>query len=184
MEYKTRSYPLFSACGLNCGLCPRFYTIGSSRCPGCAAEGFSDVHPSCGILSCCQRKGIEYCFECEEFPCGKHDKRGMADSFITHRNFLSNMEKAKRIGMDDYRAELDAKVKMLEELLEGYNDGRRKNFFCLAVNLLDLQDICCVMSRLADTIAPDAPLKEKAAAAVRLFEEIADIRGVYLKLRK
>ena len=33
-----REYPLFSACGLNCGLCPRFYTDGESRCPGCGAK--------------------------------------------------------------------------------------------------------------------------------------------------
>ena len=51
------------------------------------------------------RKGIEYCFECEEFPCKKYDNWGDSDSFITHRNYLSDMEKVKCIGIDAYIAE-------------------------------------------------------------------------------
>jgi len=80
MEYQTRKYPQFAACGLNCGLCPRYYTVGSSRCPGCAGKGFLEVHPTCGILSCCQRKGLEYCFECGEFPCMKYDRQYVVTS--------------------------------------------------------------------------------------------------------
>jgi len=58
MEYKIRSYPQFSACGLNCGLCPRYHTSGITRCPGCAGENFLMKHPSCGVLSCSQRKKL------------------------------------------------------------------------------------------------------------------------------
>ena len=184
MEYKTRSYPLFAACGLNCGLCPRFYTVGSSRCPGCAAEGFSEVHPSCGMLSCCQRKGLEYCFECDEYPCKKYDGWGDADSFITHRNILKDTEKAKRIGIEAYKAELNEKVELLQELLKNYDDGRRRSFFCLAVNLLELQDIKAGIEKMAVKVEADAPIKTKAAIAVKLFEDIAEQRGETLKLRK
>ena len=184
MNYKTKSYPEFAACGLNCGLCPRYYTTGPSRCPGCAAEGFSEVHPACGMLSCCQRKGFEYCFECDEFPCKKYDSWGTADSFITHRNILSDADKAKRIGMEAYKAELDEKIGLLKKLLANYDDGRRKSFYCLAVNLLELADVKTVMEQI-DGAADDAmPVKEKAKKAVRLFEAMAEHRGVMLKLRK
>ena len=183
MDYYTREYPQFAACGLNCGLCPRYYTEGQSRCPGCAGEGFSDVHPTCGILSCCQRKGIEYCFLCDEFPCKKFDSWGDADSFITHRNYLADMEKAKRIGMDSYKAGLNEKIAILEKLLKDYNDKRRKGYFCLAVNLLELQDIRAVMERLDCDDFSDATMKQKATAAVELFDEVAMQRGVSIKLR-
>ena len=184
MEHKTREYPQFAACGLNCGLCPRYYTEGPSRCPGCAGEGFSDVHPTCGILSCCQRKNIEYCFLCDEFPCEKYDRWGDADSFITHRNYLSDMEKAKRIGMDNYKAELNEKIAILERLLSDYNDSRRKGYFCLAINLLELQDIKSVMAQLDRKDFSGAAVKEKAIAAVKLFDEVALQKGIILKLRK
>ena len=184
MEYTIRKYPLFSACGLNCGLCPRFYTEGSSRCPGCAGEGFSDVHPSCGILSCCQRKGIEYCYECEEFPCKKYDNWDSSDSFITHRNYLADMEKAGKTGIEAYKKELNAKVQILEELLADYNDGRRKNLFCIAVNLLEPADLDFVMEQIRNEAGSKASLKEKAKTAECLLNTRAEEKGITLKLRK
>ena len=184
MIYETRTYPAFAACGLNCGLCPRFYTVGTSRCPGCAGEGFSDVHPACGVLSCCQRKGLEYCFACEEYPCEKYDGADLADSFITHINQFRDMDKAKQLGIEAYTAELHEKMAYLKALLENYDDGRRKGFYCLAVNLLALTDVQTVMERLDMEASPTSPIKEKAKTAVRLFQALADERDITLKLRK
>ena len=184
MDYKLRRYPLFSACGLNCGLCPRHYTVGESRCPGCAGEGFSSVHPPCGILSCCQRKGLEYCFDCDEYPCKKYDGADLSDSFISHKNQLRDMDKARQTGIEAYEAGLDAKVFLLEDLLTKYDDGRRKGFYCLAVNLLEPADIQSVMEQIENEVNPQAPLKEKATAVVRLFQTMADEKGISLKLRK
>jgi len=205
MEYKVREYPLFAACGINCGLCPRYYTVGTSRCPGCAGEGFSEVHPTCGVLSCCQQvfersptrpkgavsakrkllsKGYEYCYECDEFPCKRIDNLGETDSFVSHKNKIRDMLKAKQNGIEAYKAELNEKVKILEKLLNNYNDGRRKSFFCLAVNLLDFDDVKMVMTRLTDETEPDMLIKERAEIATRLFDEMAMQRAISLKLRK
>ena len=183
MQYITRKNPLFSACGLNCGLCPRYYTDGPSRCPGCAGEGFTQAHCSCGVLSCCQRKGLEYCFLCEEYPCKKYDGADLSDSFITHKNQFRDMERAKR-DLQAYEAELNAKVEILEKLLGSYNDGRKKSFFCLAVNLLELADVQCVMAQIAAQTTPGSPVKENAAIAQRLFQAKADEQNITLKLRK
>jgi len=183
MIYKISKYPQFSICGLNCGLCPRYYTDGSSRCPGCVGEGFSDVHPNCGIISCCQRKGLDYCFECSEFPCKKYDTTDETDSFITHRTQLRDIEKAK-LDFDAYITELNDKIQILQELLSEYNDGRRKNFYCLVVNILELQDLNSIMEKIRNIIEPKALLKEKATTAVGIFQKFADEKGVLLKLRK
>ena len=184
MERKIREYPQFSACGLNCGLCPRYYTKGQSRCPGCAGEGFTETHCSCSILSCCQRKGLEYCFLCNEYPCKKYDGEGLVDSFITHINIFRDAEKAKQIGIEAYKAELNTKIEILENLLENYDDGRRKSFYCLAVNLLEIQDITTIMEQIESEVEPQALLKEKAKTVASLFQAIADEKGIILKLRK
>jgi hypothetical protein len=184
MEYQLRKYPLFSACGLNCGLCPRYHTKGKSKCPGCAGNGFSTVHPPCGVLSCCQQKSVEYCFLCEDYPCKKYADADLSDSFITHKNQLCDLDKTKRTGIEAYKIELNEKVKLLEELLKNYDDGRRKSFYCVAVNLLDLQDVKAVMRQINGEIEPEMSLKIKATAAVRLFEEMADKRDVSLQLCK
>ena len=184
MKYKQREYPLFSACGLNCGLCPRYQMDGMSKCPGCSGENFLAKHPKCGVLSCSQRKGIEYCYQCDEFPCKKYDGADQSDSFITHMNQLKDMEKAKSIGIKVYKQELDEKISILEHLLVNNDDGRRKGLFCLAVNLLELPDVKRVAEQIAFKIQPEQLLKERAATVVHLFEEIAKKRNITLKLRK
>jgi len=184
MKDKTRKYPQFSPCGLNCGLCPRYYTKGSSRCPGCSGVGFDEVHPPCGILSCSLRKGLEYCFLCDEFPCKKYDGADQTDSFITHKNQLRDIEKARQIGIAAYEDELNLKMKILEELLENYDDGRRKGLFCIAVNLLELEDVKFVMKQIKEETTSLADLKEKAKVAARLLEAKAAEKDIVLKLRK
>ena len=94
------------------------------------------------------------------------------------------MEKAKRIGIDAYIVEQTEKVGILSELLKCYNDGRRKTFLCLAVNLLELQDIKTVIGKATAEIDASVSIKERAAAAVRVFEEVAEKRGITLKKRK
>ena len=66
-----------------------------------------------------------------------------SDSFITHRNMRENFERIRKSGLSAYQAELDEKVAILEELLEQYNDGRKKSFFCLAVNFCLLYTSMC-----------------------------------------
>jgi len=180
MNNHQRPYPLLSACGLNCGLCPSYHTNGVSKCSGCGGEGFYTKHPSCAALNCCSRKMFEYCYECSEYPCKRYDGAETRDSFITHRNMLKNFEKVKKYGLAAYQAELNQKVQILRELLENYNAGRQKSFFCIAVNLLELQDIKEVMTNLN----PNLPIKEKAQLAVQLFQAMADKRNITLKLKK
>ena len=73
--------------------------------------------------------------------------------------------------------------KVKEELLEHYDDGRRKSYFCLAVNLLELEDTEDAMRQLSADAKTRTP-KERAAAAVGVLQAIAQKRGVILKLRK
>lgn len=49
-------------------VCPYYQMDGYSKCPGCSGEGFMTKHPTCGVLSCSQRKGLEYCYLCDEYP--------------------------------------------------------------------------------------------------------------------
>jgi len=178
-EFK-RSYPLFSLCGLNCGLCPMY--IGR-YCPGC---GGGAGNQPCAIARCDRRQEeLEYCYLCDKYPCEKYDGIDMYDSFITHRNQLKDFEKVKKIGMDAYRTELTEKMAILKRLLTDYNDGRRKNFFCIAVNLLALRDVKAVMAEIeVETKPDDRTLKEKAALAASAFQAMADERNIVLKLNK
>ena len=87
------------------------------------------------------------------------------------------MEKIQNTGEDAYNAEQIKKRQILDRLLSEYNDGRKKTLFCLAVNLLPLNDLRAVF----DKEDMDIPLKERA----RLMEERLKGRSeTELKLRK
>ncbi|MEG6613315.1 GNAT family N-acetyltransferase [Pseudoclostridium thermosuccinogenes] len=51
----------FGICGLVCALCGY-----KSNCAGCRCKD-----EDCSIKSCCLGKGLDYCFLCDEFPCGE-----------------------------------------------------------------------------------------------------------------
>lgn len=121
---------------------------------------------------------------CESFPCDKYDHVTEFDSFITHQNMIQDSVKARQIGKEAYKAEQEEKAEILKVLLDNYNDGRRKTFYSIAVNLLELQDIREVMEHIKTEINPENTGKEKAAAAAGYFQAAADKKGVVLKLRK
>ena len=182
MKGFSRDYPLFSLCGLKCGLCPMHYIEGGG-CPGC---GGGDGNQSCAIARCSlEHGGVEFCSQCPEYPCEKYDGLDDYDSFVPHRDRTAELLRVQALGIETYRAELDEKVKRLEHLLLEYNDGRRKSFFCTAVNVLDLADVRAVMEQIAAEASPEAMgLKERAAKAAALFQAMADRRGVSLKLTR
>lgn len=129
--------------------------------------------------------GVEYCFQCSKYPCEKYAHIDDFDSFITHRNRKSDMEKAKRFGIDTYNAEQTEKAKILEVFLSGYNDGRKKTLFCVAVNLLELQELQTVLREIDPK--PDMEtmtLKEKSAFVAGLLQNAAATKNIALKLRK
>lgn len=152
-------------------------------CPGC---GGGAGNQSCAIARCSlQHNHVEYCYLCPEFPCSQFDGAEDYDSFITHQRQLSHINHAKEIGLEAYNQELTRKSKILDTLLAEYNDGRRKSFYCVAVNLLPLPKIETIMEEIANDLSLHAlPLKDKAAYVVALFENDASQEGLVLKLRK
>lgn len=180
MKDFNRSYKLFSLCGLNCGLCPMHL---DNYCPGC---GGGEGNQPCAIARCSlQHGGIEFCYLCDEYPCKKYDGINVYDSFIVHRNQLKDFKKVKIIGIDSYQSELAEKIEILKYLLANFNDGRRKSFFCMAVNLLELHDIESVVKQIvSETESQILTQKEKAIIAAKLFQDMASNRNIILKLNK
>lgn len=180
MKGFNRKNQLLSLCGLNCGLCPMFL---NKNCPGC---GGGEGNQSCRIARCSMEHGeVEYCCQCKEYPCEKYEHIDDFDSFITHRNRRADLEKVRQFGTEAYNTEQMEKIKILDVLLSGYNDGRKKTLFCVAVNLLNLQELKEALKEIESR--PDKEtltLKEKSAFASGVLSEIASRREIDLKLHR
>ena len=175
-----RQNQLFSLCGLNCGLCPMFL---NKNCPGC---GGGEGNQSCRIARCSmEHGGVEYCCQCNEYPCEKYEHIDDFDSFIIHRNRKTDLEKVRQLGIKAYNREQMEKIKILDILLSGYNDGCKKTLFCVAVNLLNLQELKEALRKIESKSGMETlTLKEKSAFAAGMLQEIASRRKIDLKLHR
>ena len=180
MKGFARDNLLLSLCGLNCGLCTMHL---DGRCPGC---GGGEGNQSCKIARCSLEHGkVPYCIDCGSYPCEKYQRFDDDDSFITHQRRAADLKRLAETGEAAYNAEQREKSDILRYLLENFNDGRRKTFFCVAVNLLELPDLRDIVRQLNDgRLPPETPRKEKSIYAVKLFQQAAERQGVDLKLRK
>jgi hypothetical protein len=187
-----KKYPTVGCCGLDCGLCPRYYTAGPSRCPGCAGPGFFDKHPSCGHITCCvKKKGLEVCAQCDEFPCSKVaswlDKLTIEDSFLTHQKMKSNLYFIKEQGLERFLEQQRKRIKLLERMLKDFDDGRSKSFYCIAATLLPVTELGALLGEAERKIkadkVKDEDVKTRAKILRGLLNGFAAKGGVELKLR-
>ncbi len=144
-EATVKRYPTLGVCGLDCGLCPRYYTRGASRCPGCAGAGFFDKHPSCSFITCCvKKKGLEVCGECAEFPCGKFKSEAEyrqvkeSSSYPSYKAVMPNLKFVKAHGTREFIARQRKRIKWLEKAIAEFDEGRSRSFLCKAACLLDV----------------------------------------------
>jgi len=84
--------------------------------------------------------------------------------------------------MEAYNAEQAEKARILDIFLAGYNDGRKKTLFCVAVNLLELQEVLRQIENKSDL--ETLTLKEKSTFAAGLLQAAAAKNNIELKLRK
>ena len=147
-KYPVKKHPAVGVCGLDCGLCPRYYTVGPSRCPGCSGPDFYNKHPSCSFITCCvKKKNLEVCAECSDFPCSKfkteeeYEQLNESSSFPSSKKIYPNLNFIKEHGIEIFAEQQKVRIKLLETMLENFNDGRSKSYFCKVAVLTDTESI-------------------------------------------
>jgi len=185
MTDKLKKYETISCCGIDCGLCPRFHTKGDSVCPGCGGLNFKEKHPSCGFLTCCVIKnGLEVCSDCKDYPCKRFDsEKDGFDSFVTHKKVFANLDYIKTNGIKDFIDSQNVRIDILNYLLNNFDDGRSKNFYCISCALLPVNKLQEVHS-FAKTLNEKIETKEKCKQIKNLLTKIADLLDIDLKLNK
>lgn len=66
-----------------------------ATCKGC--RNGDCIHPNCGVISCYKEKGIDFCFQCNEYPCEKTN----FDPNLRERWIKMN-DRMKQIGVEEY----------------------------------------------------------------------------------
>jgi hypothetical protein len=191
MNIPKKTYPTIGCCGLDCGLCPRYYTVGRSRCPGCVGPDFFKKHPSCSFITCCvKKKNLEVCAECSEFPCSKfksdeeYQQWQGSSSYPPDKKIPSNLNFIKEYGIKKFIEQQRSRIKLLETMIKNFDDGRSRSFFCKAAALLDLTGLTSSLNKATQKIKTDKikqnDVKKKAKILKEIINEIALKEGVEL----
>ncbi len=190
MKNYLKKYPTLGCCGLDCGMCPAYYTDGSSRCPGCCGEDFFEKHPSCSYITCCvKKKGLEVCAQCKDYPCAKFEGASSGpDVKTTAKNILLNQQFIQEFGIAKYMEQQELRIKMLRSMLENYNDGRSKTFYCLATTLLSVDGLKKALNEADQIIEAEGVnednMKGRAKVLKGILNRKAGEEGEILKMRK
>lgn len=116
MEKKDLRYDTY--CGLNCGACPVGIANELGRgdildgfagnwnierekleCSGCKGDVVAGFCVNCEMRLCAREKGIEFCYQCSNYPCREiTDFRN--DDAVHHSAVFSNLAKIREMGLD------------------------------------------------------------------------------------
>ncbi|MCF8297058.1 MAG: DUF3795 domain-containing protein [Saprospiraceae bacterium] len=119
METKER-LNLVAACGIDCGICELYIckdnkqlydyliSIGIPEskipCEGCRANhGNCPIHPeACETYKCVNSKKLEFCCECNEFPCVMLNPAADRADKLPHNLKVFNLCKIKNSGLEAF----------------------------------------------------------------------------------
>ena len=180
--------PSVGACGLDCVLCPRFYTEGKSKCDGCGSA-YSYAAVGCKFFRCCVKgKNLETCAECNDFPCSTFEGADEYDSFLTHRKMISNLGFIKTFGIKKFLNEQEKRQRLLRQMLEQFNEGQSRSLYCVAATLIPIEtlknSLDYAKKKVKERCVKDSDLKSKAKILKEILNEIASKGTINLNLRK
>lgn len=179
-------YPEIGVCGLSCRLCPGYVMKTKSRCRGCKTT-WRLVGP-CSILHCAVRRNIEFCGDCPESKtCEKwkrHREIGKKyDSFKCYQKLEDDITFIQKHGLAEFRKSQKVREKLLWKMLNEFNEGRSKSYYCLVATILEVKEIEKALIE-ARNKSKGVDIKEKAKLLHFIFDEIARKKNYNLKLRQ
>lgn len=115
---KSREYIMTGFCGIYCGECechkakddPKLMEYMKSKgipnlpCPGCReVEGRCPVIGGvCETYKCALEKKVDFCFECEEFPCSKLNPASDRADILPHNLKAFNLCYIQKHGLEEF----------------------------------------------------------------------------------
>lgn len=107
-------------CGLYCGACGALQATQNGTveavakgwgmkpedivCNGCLSETTAVFCNSCKFRDCVNEKGVDYCYQCKEYPC--HDLKTFRNDQMPHHSVvLKNSDRMKEIGVEAWLCE-------------------------------------------------------------------------------
>jgi hypothetical protein len=174
-------------CGLSCKLCPMYQTYSKSRCLGCKSAARMAI--GCPFITCAvKKKKLEFCWPCpENATCMKWKKHREAgkerDSFKCYQKLEEDIQFILQRGIEEFEKYQKIREQLLKEMLNEFNVGRSKSYYCIAATVLRIDELQEVLIRAREQ-SKGMQLDEKSKVMHSTLENLASEKGYLLKLRK
>ncbi len=110
-------------CGLDCSFCPMHLAkdspglkislsdklgipIEEIACDCCRSEGgvisCNGKTSACEVFTCSQDKGVEFCCDCEEFPCERYQPYAERAAEVPHNLKMYSLGLIKKLGVEEF----------------------------------------------------------------------------------
>jgi hypothetical protein len=92
-------------------------------------------------------KKLEVCAECPTFPCSKfktkeeYQRMRESPSYPPLRKVMSNLTFIKKHGLEKFLEQQKVRMTFLRMMIDEYDDGRSKGYYCRASALLELSTL-------------------------------------------
>jgi hypothetical protein len=106
---KTPTFVPDGYCGLYCGSCPSYLAtkagkateLGLDECQGCKSGVVAKSWcAACTLKACAREKGVEFCYECVDFPCQDLEDFKNASDWPYHSEIYDYMTIIKEAGQE------------------------------------------------------------------------------------
>ncbi len=72
--------------------------LSNANCKGCRQGDCK--YPNCSVLACCAQNKVDFCFQCDAFPCDRTN----FDTHL-HKKWIAINQRMKEIGLEAYYQE-------------------------------------------------------------------------------
>jgi len=170
------------------------YHAGSARGTRARAKaGASDARQSrmgagYPLITCAIRtKGREFCWDCEDSATcekwKKHRESGKQhDSFKCYQKLEEDISFIQKNGIEAFENTQKQREELLKEMLQDFNEGRSKNYYCIAATVLEIAQLKMALNKAREG-SGELDSKGRSGRLHSILDEIARQKGYYLKLR-
>lgn len=143
----------------------------------------------CPFITCAlKKKGIEFCWDCKESAtCAKWKKHRDAgkkrDSFKCYQKLEDDIAFIQKSGVDEFEKLQKVREQLLKEMLQEFNEGRLKSYYCIASTVLEIEELKGALDK-AKNGSDGSNIKDRSRLLHSLLDEIAAQKNHYLKIRK
>lgn len=77
-------------------------TIEELKCKGCRLQGGCTMHENCETLACVQDKEVNFCFDCNDFPCKRLQPMKEGADRYPHNLKVYNLCQIQKMGIEKF----------------------------------------------------------------------------------